>query len=143
LSLILSTLNSILTKVSGAMRFIALFTIITGLAVLASAVLGSRSQRVKESILLRTLGAPRSQIVRTIVAEYLFLGVIAGAAGAILGIAATWGLGFYFFGTPVAISLGPVGAILFSVVAATVLAGAIGCWGIFQRSPLEALRAEA
>jgi len=29
------------------------------------------------------------------------------------------------------------------VVIATLLAGAIGCWGIFQRSPLEALRAEA
>jgi putative ABC transport system permease protein len=143
LSLILSTLNSILAKVSGAMRFVALFTIITGLAVLASAVLGSRSQRLKESILLRTLGAPRSQIVRTIIAEYLFLGGIAGAAGAILGLAATWGLGFYFFGSPVTISFVPVIAILFSVIGATVLAGAIGCWGIFQRSPLEALRAEA
>jgi putative ABC transport system permease protein len=143
LSLILSTLNSILGKVSAAMRFVALFTIITGLAVLASAVLGSRSQRLRESILLRTLGAPRNQIVHTIVTEYLFLGGISGAAGTILGIAATWGLGFYFFGTPVSISLVPVIAILLSVIGATVLAGAIGCWGIFQRSPLEALRAEA
>jgi putative ABC transport system permease protein len=143
LSLILSTLNSILAKVSGAMRFVALFTIITGLAVLASAVLGSRSQRLRESILLRTLGAPRNQIIHTIVAEYLFLGGVSGAAGAILGIGATWGLGFYFFGTPVSISLVPVIAILLSVIGATVLAGAIGCWGIFQRSPLEALRAEA
>ena len=143
LRLILSTINSILAKVSGAMRFVALFTIITGLAVLASAVLGSRSQRLKESILLRTLGAPRNQIVRTIVAEYLFLGAIAGAAGAILGLAATWGLGFYFFGTPVTISFVPVVTIFLSVIGATVLAGAIGCWGIFQGSPLEALRAEA
>jgi putative ABC transport system permease protein len=143
LSLILSTLNSILAKVSSAMRFVALFTIITGLAVLASAVLGSRSQRLKESILLRTLGAPRNQIIRTIVTEYLFLGGLSGAAGAILGMAATWGLGFYFFATPATISFVPVIAILLSVTAATVLAGAIGCWGIFQRSPLEALRAEA
>jgi len=29
------------------------------------------------------------------------------------------------------------------VMVATVIAGAAGCWGIFQRSPLEALRAEA
>jgi ABC-type antimicrobial peptide transport system permease subunit len=71
------------------------------------------------------------------------LGGISGAAGAILGMAATWGLGFYFFGTPVTISLVPVIAILLSVTGATVLAGAIGCWGIFERSPLEALRAEA
>jgi putative ABC transport system permease protein len=143
LSLILSTLNSILAKVSAAMRFVALFTIITGLAVLASAVLGSRSQRLRESILLRTLGAPRNQIIHTIVAEYLFLGGIASAAGAILGIAATWGLGVYFFGTQVSISWVPVIVILVSVIGATILAGAIGCWGIFRRSPLEALRAEA
>jgi putative ABC transport system permease protein len=106
-------------------------------------VLGSRSQRLRESILLRTLGAPRNQIVHTIVAEYLFLGGIAGAAGTILGIAATWGAGFYFFGTQVSISFVPVIVILLSVIGATVLAGAIGCWGIFQRSPLEALRTEA
>jgi putative ABC transport system permease protein len=143
LSLILTTLNSILSKVSGAMRIVALFTLITGLAVLASAVLGSRSQRVKESILLRTLGAPRNQIVHTIVAEYLFLGGIASAAGALLGLAATWGLAIYFFGTPAAVSWGPVAVITFAVTAATVLTGAIGCFGIFRRSALEALRAEA
>jgi putative ABC transport system permease protein len=143
LSLILNTLNSILSKVSAAMRFVALFTVVTGLAVLASAVLGSRAERVRESILLRTLGAPRGQILNIIAAEYLFLGAIAGLAGALLGIAATWGLSIYFFTTPAVISLAPVLAIVTIVIAATVLAGAMGCWGIFQRSPLEALRAEA
>ena len=142
LSLILTTLNSILAKVSAAMQFIALFTIITGFAVLASAVLGSRAQRLRESILLRTLGAPRAQILGVVGAEYLLLGATAGLAGAILGVGATWALGFYFFGTPVAIALGPVLAILVAVTLATVLAGAAGCWGIFRSSPLEALRAE-
>ena len=142
LSLILTTLNSILAKVSAAMRFIALFTIITGFAVLASAVLGSRAQRLRESILLRTLGAPRVQILGVVGAEYLLLGATAGLAGAILGVGATWALSFYFFGTPAAIALGPVLAILALVTLATVLAGAAGCWGIFRSSPLEALRAE-
>ena len=78
-----------------------------------------------------------------IAAEYLLLGGISGVAGTALGLGATWGLSIYFFGTPAVISVAPVLAILFIVIAATVLAGAIGCWGIFQRSPLEALRAEA
>jgi putative ABC transport system permease protein len=142
LSLILNTLNSILSKVSAALRFIAFFTIFTGFAVLASAVLGSRAQRLRESILLRTLGAPRSQILGVIAAEYFLLGATAGIAGAALGIGATWGLSFYFFGTRAAIALGSVLAILALVTLATVLAGAAGCWGIFRRSPLEALRAE-
>ena len=143
LSLILNTLNSILSKVSAAMRFIAFFTIVTGFAVLASAVLGSRSQRLRESILLRTLGAPRAQILGVVAAEYLLLGGTAGLAGAILGAGATWGLSFYFFGTPAAIALGPVAVILAAVTLATVVAGTAGCWGIFRRPPLEALRAEA
>ena len=142
LSLILNTLNSILSKVSAAMRFIALFTIVTGFAVLASAVLGSRAQRLKESILLRTLGAPRAQILTVVAAEYLLLGAVAGMAGSILGVGASWALSFYFFGTPGAIAVGPVLAILAAVMMATVIAGAAGCWGIFRRSPLEALRAE-
>jgi putative ABC transport system permease protein len=91
------------------MRFVALFTILTGLAVLISAVLGSRMQRLKESILLRTLGAARTQIFSTVVAEYLFLGGIASIAGALLGSVASWVLSFYFFGAALSISLTPTG----------------------------------
>jgi putative ABC transport system permease protein len=142
LTLVLSTLDSILGRVSSAIQFVALFTILTGLSVLASAVLSSRSQRIKESILLRTLGAARGQILGMIVAEYLFLGVISGATGALLGIAASWGLSFYFLETAAAISPAPIVVILGLVTAATVLAGMLGCWGIFGRPALEVLRAE-
>jgi putative ABC transport system permease protein len=143
LSLILNTLDSILTSVSDAVRFIALFTILTGFAVLASAVLNSRSQRLKESILLKTLGAPRSQIITAIVAEYVFLGLIACAAGALLAMLASWGLTFYFLGTVAKVSWAPVLSILILISAATVLVGVLGCWGIFRRSALEALRVES
>jgi len=143
LRLVLSTLNSILAKISGAIRFVALFTIVTGAAVLVSAVLSSRSQRLKETILLRALGAPRRLILKTIIAEYLFLGALAGLAGSILGIGATVALGVYFFAAPVSIAPVPVIVILLAVVGATVAAGAAGCWGIFRRPALEALRAEA
>ena len=74
LTLVLNTLDSLLGRVSDAIRVVALFTILTGCAVLASAVLSSRTQRVKESILLGTLGAPRRQIVTSVIAEYVFWG---------------------------------------------------------------------
>jgi putative ABC transport system permease protein len=143
LNLVLNTLESILRKVSAAIRFVALFTILTGIAVLASAVLSSRAQRIKESILLRTLGAPRRQIVTSIVAEYLFLSFISCVTGTVLGILASWGLSFYFFQTAATISLAPILIIVLSVIAGTIVAGILGCWGLFRRSALEALRAEA
>jgi putative ABC transport system permease protein len=142
LALVLNTLDSILGRVSDAIRFVALFTILTGFAVLASAVLSSRSQRLKESILLRTLGAPWRQIVSSVVAEYMFLGLISGVTGALLAVAASWGLGLYFFKTVAAISLPATVSIPLLVTGITVLAGALGCWGIFRRPALEALRAE-
>ncbi|HXV80696.1 MAG TPA: FtsX-like permease family protein [Candidatus Binatia bacterium] len=142
LTLILNTLESILSRISAAIRFVALFTILTGLAVLASAVLSSRSQRIRESILLRTLGAPRRQIVTSIVAEYLFLAVISCLTGTALGIVASGGLSFYFFQTAATLSLVPILIIVVAVTVGTVFAGVLGCWGIFHRSPLEALRAE-
>ena len=143
LTLVLNTLDSILGRVSDAIRIVALFTILTGCAVLASAVLSSRSQRVKESILLRTLGAPRRQIVTSVIAEYVFLGLISAVTGALLAILASWALSFYFFKTAAALSVGAVVSVPMLVTVITVLAGALGCWGIFRRSALETLRAEA
>ena len=143
LTLVLNTLDSVLSRVSDAVRFIALFTVLTGLAVLASAVLSSRAQRLRESILLKTLGAPRKQILTTIVAEYLFLGMISCVTGAFLAILASWGLTYYFLGTVARVSWTPVLLILVIISGATVLAGIMGCWGIFRRSPLEALRVES
>lgn len=143
LTLVLDTLDSILDRVSAAIRFIAFFTIITGFAVLVGAVMSSRSQRVKESILLRTLGAPQSQIINTIVAEYFFLGVISCATGALLASFASWGLSYYFLGAVATMSAAPVVAIVVIITGATVGAGLAGCWGIFRRPALEALREEA
>lgn len=143
LSLILSTLNSILSRVSYAMRFVALFTIFTGLAVLVSAVLGSRMQRLKESILLRTLGAARGQIISTVVAEYLFLGGIASVAGALLGSIASWGLSYYFFGVALSISVAPTLVIILAITVATVIAGGLSCIGMLRGPVLDSLRAEA
>ncbi len=143
LSLVLSTLDAIMSRVAYAMRFVALLTIVTGAAVLASAVLGSRAQRRQESLLLRTLGAPRAQILTTTIAEYLFLGGSASVAGALLGNAASWGLSYYFFGATPAVLLAPTLGVLILAPGVTVAAGLLGCWGMFRGSALEALRAEA
>jgi putative ABC transport system permease protein len=142
LTLILSTLGAILDKITDAVRFVAAFTILTALCVLSAAILSRRSQRLRESILLRMLGARRRMILEMIAAEYLFLGAVACMSGALLGTAASWGLSFYFVGGLVAFSPLPLAAILLAVTGVTVLLGVLGCWGIFRRPALETLRAE-
>ena len=143
LTLILNTVNAILGRISYAVRFIALFTVLTGFAVLAGAILLSRAQRIKESILLRILGAPRSQIVTSVIAEYIIAGAVAAATGTLVALAASWGLSLYFFKTVAQVSAVSLTVIPLLVTLVTVSAGALGCWGMFRRSALEALRAEA
>ena len=143
LTLILNTVNAILGRISYAVRFVALFTILTGFAVLAGAILLSRGQRIKESILLRILGSPRSQIVTGVIAEYIIAGAVAAATGTLVALAASWGLSLYFFGTVARVSGISLTVIPLLVTLVTVSAGVLGCWGIFRRSALDALRAEA
>ena len=66
----------------------ALFSISTGLIVLAGAVLISRFQRIEESVLLKTLGASRKTVLRIMSVEYLVLGLVSSATGVLLSVIA-------------------------------------------------------
>ena len=65
------------------------------------------------------------------------MGLISAVTGALLAILAGWALSFYFFKTAAALSVGAVVSVPMLVTVITVLAGALGCWGIFRRSALE------
>lgn len=69
ITLVLRTLDQILGKITFVIRFMAMFTVATGLLVLVSAVLSGRWQRVRESILLRVLGATRQQVLWILLSE--------------------------------------------------------------------------
>ena len=142
LSLVLETLTSILDRVAFVIRFMALFTVATGLFALAGSVMASRYQRIQESVLLCTLGATGGMIRRIMTVEYLLLGFLAGLTGVILSVGATWALAFFVFEIPFSISWpGFLGAIL-TVTLLTLATGLINSRGIASHPPLAILRAE-
>ena len=73
LELVLKTLEEILGKISFVIRFMTLFSIGTGIIMLISSIVLSRFQRMKENVLLRTLGASSAQLWKIIIAEYFFI----------------------------------------------------------------------
>jgi putative ABC transport system permease protein len=143
LALILNTVDAILNKVSFVIRFMALFSIMTGLVVLAGAVIMSRYQRIQESVLLRTLGANRQQVLRIMAIEYFFLGGFAALTGLLLALAASWALAVFVFETSFVPATLPMIIILILVMGLTMLIGMLNSRGIIDRPPLEVLRAEA
>lgn len=140
--LILSTIDDILGKISFVIRFMALFSILTGLLVLISSVILSRFQRIRESILLRTMGASQRQILIINSLEYFFLGSLASLSGIFLAILGSWGLAFYSFDTTFVPDLLPIILVYASITGLTLLIGWANSRGILSRPPLEVLRNE-
>lgn len=142
ISLILDTFASIMGRVSFVIRFMALFSILTGFIVLTGAVIVSRFQRIEESVLLKTLGASRNQVFKIMTIEYLFLGLFATSTGMVLSLLGSWALAFFVFDTAF---IAPPASLFIAVIvvtAATIAVGLLNSRGIYDRPPLEVLRAE-
>jgi putative ABC transport system permease protein len=143
LTLILQTLDSILGKISFVVRFMAMFTVLTGLLVLVGALMTGRYQRMQESILLRTLGASRQQVFRVLLVEYLALGVLAALTGILLATGAAWALSAFVFKMPFVPPIFPLLGALVLVPALTMVTGFLMSRGVLNHPPLAILRAEA
>jgi putative ABC transport system permease protein len=143
LTLVLNVFDAIFSRIAFVVRFMALFSILTGLIVLAGAVVVSRYQCIEESVLLKTLGASRKQVRHIMMIEYLFLGVFATATGLVLALAAGWALAYFVFEAPFIASPLALLVALVVVVSLTILIGLFNSRGIYDRPPLEVLRLEA
>ena len=140
LGLVISVIDELMDKIGFVIRFMALFSIITGLIVLIASVRISKYQRMQESVLLRTLGASRKQILAITALEYFFLGFLAAATGVVLSIAASWGLASRVFDTAFHPQILPVLGILAFISLLTVVIGLLNSRGVLNKPPLEVLR---
>ena len=140
LSLIQRTISNVLGKVTSAIRFMAIVSLAFGIPVLFSAVAATRRERLREGVLLKTLGATRRQVGRIMLAEYALLGALGSTAGVVLSVAGAWMLMKFVFDTNYSPAIGPVllvGAVM------TLLAITIGLATgreVFRETPMAALR---
>ncbi len=140
ISLITRTITNILDKVSTAIRFMAVFALIMGVPVLISAVAATRRERLREGVLLKVLGATRSQIGRIMVSEYAVLGMLGALAGMLLGIGGAWGLAKFSFKVPFVMAWTPALAIAGLLLFITILVGVLTGREVFRETPMAALR---
>ncbi len=142
LSMVVQTVESILDRLTFVIRFMALFSIVTGLVVLTGAIVSGRYQRMKESVLLRTLGASRTQIRRIFFIEYFFLGALAASTGILLSLVGSWALTRFVFESQFVLEPIVTLGVLLGVVALTIGIGFANSRGILDQPPLAVLRAE-
>src|SRR3954471_8155842 len=140
LSAIKRTVNKIVERASLAIRFIAIFSLAVAIPVLFSAVSATRRERIREGVLLKTLGATRGQIAKILLAEYSLLGVLGGLTGMLLSISGGWAVVRFIFKTPFASPIAPIAGIAALVVGLTLLIGLLAGRDVFKETPITALR---
>ncbi len=138
----LSLVESILNRISWVISFLAFFSILTGIIVLVGAVRTSKYQRIRESVLLRTLGARSSQVLKITALEYLYLGLLGSFAGLLLSVVSSGLLAWFAFDAAFAPAVIPFLVLVPGITFLVVIIGLSNSRSVIKSPPLEVLRKE-
>jgi putative ABC transport system permease protein len=140
LTLVQQTVKSVLGKVTMAVRFLALISLALGVPVLFSAVAATRRERLREGVLLKTLGATRRQIMRIMLSEYTLLGALGACTGVVLSTLAGWALMHWIFRSTFVPAFLPVSIVALTMIGLAVAIGLLTGRDVFAETPMAALR---
>jgi putative ABC transport system permease protein len=77
----LETVRAVVLQITYVIQFLAAFSIFAGVIILASSIAGTRYRRIREVVVLKTLGATRAHITAVFSIEFAVLGLVAGLVG--------------------------------------------------------------
>src|SRR5439155_17157173 len=137
---VLERVQGVLEQIATAIRAVGLFVVGAGVVVMTGALASSRYRRLSESVLLRTLGAPRGLVLRAVAVEYGCLGLAAGLAGALLGEALAAVVLRLVLEIPGRLEPLPLIAATLGAAGLAVAIGFLGTFRLLGRKPLPILR---
>lgn len=140
LTLVIETLDRIFGKAELAVRFMAMFTLATGVVVLGGALASGRRQRIREIVLLRTLGATGRQLAGIQLVEYAVLGLLAAATGGLLAVGANVALAAWVFESAPSAPWTAFAVAVPVVTLISLVTGALAGRGVVNHPPLAVLR---
>ena len=141
LETIMTRVRGIMDRVNQSVQVVFLFTLLAGLMVLYAAIQATQDERLRETAILRALGASRARLMGGLLAEFALLGLLAGLLAAFAASAAGWVLAREVFHlsytvNPMLWLIGPaVGALGIG------LFGFLGTRRVLNSPPLASLRA--
>ena len=132
--------QGLLASLADGISAASLVTILSGLLVLAGAIVAGNRARAYDATILKVLGATRARIAAMIAIEYLVLGAVTGALALLAGTLAAWGAARFFLEVPFVFSAQAVLATVVGGGAATLLFGLAGSLSVLSARPASRLR---
>jgi putative ABC transport system permease protein len=137
----LETVRAVVIQITYVIQFLAAFSIFAGVIILASSIAGTRYRRIREVVVLKTLGATRLRIATVFSIEFAVLGLVSGVVGILFAnviarvLLTRMTVAYHFL-------WGWTVAALVGTAALTVATGWMASHRILGRKPLEVLREE-
>ncbi len=137
----LETVRAVVVQITYVIQFLAAFSIFAGIIILASSIAGTRYRRIREVVVLKTLGATRGRIATVFSIEFAVLGLVAGFVGVLFAnviarvLLVRLTVAYHF-------QWGWALGALAGTAALTVATGWLASHRILGRKPLEVLREE-
>ncbi|MFM6515055.1 MAG: FtsX-like permease family protein, partial [Microcystis panniformis] len=110
--------------------------------VLAGAVINSKFARMKENVLLRTIGARTSHLTKITLIEYGYLGLFSALTGMALSLGGGWLLCKFFFQVTFSVKWEELALIGSGVISLTIFIGWFNSREVISTPPLQVLRRE-
>jgi putative ABC transport system permease protein len=142
-TLILRSLDTMLEQIGIAIRLLSLFTLGTGIAILVAASMAARSERAREALLLRVLGASRGVLRRIVATEAVVLAALSAIVGGVLAMVAAWAVIVLVFELPFDPPMLELLGLSGATFVVTALFGGLGGAAGSAQPPQAALRREA
>lgn len=139
---ILAAVRRLVDNVAIAVSFVGLFVTLSGILILIGSTALTRSQRVYENAVLKTLGANRRILLNILLAEYSILGLLAGAIGTAFALILSAVVCRYLIDIRWEFeAVGPIVAIVVTTFIVTA-AGVASSLDLLYKKPLSTLRSQ-
>jgi len=125
-----------------AISFVGSFVILSGILILVGSIALTKSQRIYENAILKTLGAKRLTLAAILFAEYGLLGILAGIIGSGFAVLLSFAVTRYILDIdwefdPVLMLTG-----IFATAVLVLTVGGIASFDVLFRKPLATLRSQ-
>lgn len=125
-----------------AISFVGSFVILSGILILIGSVTLTKSQRVYENAVLKTLGAKRRTLTAILVAEYGILGFLAGLIGAVFALLLSYAVSTYVLEIEWQANPSLLGIGIFVTFLLVTVCGTAASFDVLLRKPLATLRSQ-
>jgi putative ABC transport system permease protein len=137
---ILRSVADLLDRIATALAATGSITLVAGMLVLAGAIAAGQRWRLREAVVLKTLGATRAQIRAAWLVEFGLLGAVAGVIAAAVGTAASWGVVRFLMASDWVFLPGRLSATVLLCVSLMLLFGYAGTAGALRAKAAPILR---